>query len=60
MEKVLIETLVRIAGSLEFIAVILFLILIVQTLTLFFKDNNGGVYLQQINETLKNIVNKIR
>lgn len=60
MEEVLIETLVRIACSLEFIAISLFFILIVQTLTLFFKDNNGGFYLRQINETLKNIVNKIR
>ena len=60
MEEMLIETLVRIAGSLEFIAIILFFIFMVQTLTLFFKDNNGGVYLQQINETLKKIINKIQ
>lgn len=60
MEEVLIEILLRIADSLEFIAVVLFFIFIVKTLTLFFKDNNGGFYLQQINETLKNIVNKIR
>jgi hypothetical protein len=60
MEEVLIETLVRIAGALEFTNVILFFIFIVQTLTLFFKDNNGGFYLQKINETLKNIVNKIQ
>lgn len=52
------ETLIRIANSLEFIGVILFFILIIQTITLFFKDNNGGFYLKQINETLKNIINK--
>jgi uncharacterized membrane protein len=51
------ETLIRIANSLEFIGVILFFILIIQTITLFFKDNNGGFYLRQINETLKNIIN---
>lgn len=54
------ETLIRIANSLEFIGVILFFILIVQTITLFFKDNNGGFYLKQINETLQKIIKHIK
>ena len=60
MEEVLIETLVRISFSLELISVVLVFILLTQVLTLLFKDNNGGFYLRQINETLKNIMNKIR
>lgn len=54
------ETLIRIANSLEFICVILFFILIIQTITLFFKDNNGGFYLKQINETLQKIIKHIK
>jgi uncharacterized membrane protein len=58
MEEYLLEALNRIAFNLELIGVVLALIFIVQVLTLFFKDNNGGFYLRQINETLKNMVNK--
>lgn len=58
MEESLLEVLNRIAFNLELIGVVLALIFIVQVLTLFFKDNNGGFYLRQINETLKNMVNK--
>ena len=60
MEEVLVETLVKIACYLELIGVVLALIFLVQVLTLLFKDNNGGFYLRQINETLKNIMNKLR
>ena len=60
MEEMLIETLVKIACYLELIGVVLALIFLVQVLTLLFKDNNGGFYLRQINETLKNIMNKLR
>ena len=52
------ETLARIATSLEFIGFVLALILLVQVAALMFKDNNGGFYLRQINETLKDIMNK--
>lgn len=58
MEQTLIEVLNRIAFNLEMIGLCLALIFIVQVITLFFKDNNGGYYLRQINETLKNMVNK--
>lgn len=58
MEESLLEVLNRIAFNLELIGVVLALIFIVQVLTLFFKDNNGGFYLRQINETLKSMVNK--
>lgn len=58
MEESLLELLNRIAFSLELIGAVLALIFIVQFFTLFFKDNNGGFYLRQINETLKNMVNK--
>ena len=60
MEELLIETYMRIAISLEVIAATLVGIFLVQTLTLFFKDNNGGFYLRQINETLKNIILKLK
>lgn len=52
------EVLNRIAVNLEMIGVCLALIFIVQVITLVFKDNNGGYYLRQINETLKNIITK--
>ena len=58
MDELLIETMVRIASSLEFIVVVLVGILIVQFFTLLFKDNNGGFYLRQIDETLRDIINK--
>ena len=58
MEESLLEVLNRIAFNLELIGAVLILIFIVQVLTLFFKDNNGGFYLRQINETLKNMMNK--
>lgn len=54
------ETLIGIADSLEFIGVILFFIFIIQTLTLFFKDNNGSFYLKQINKTLQEIIKHIK
>ena len=60
MEELLIETYMRIVISLEVIAATLVGIFLVQTLILFFKDNNGGFYLRQINETLKNIILKLK
>ena len=54
------EVLNRIAFNLEMIGVCLALIFIVQVITLVFKDNNGGYYLRQINETLKNIITKLK
>lgn len=54
------ETLIRIANSLEFIGIVLFCILLIQTLTLFFKDNNGSFYLNKINETLQKIIKHIK
>ena len=50
------EILIKITNSLEFIGVILLFILIVQTVGLLFKDNNGGFYLKQINETLQKMI----
>lgn len=58
MDEVLVEALVGISESLDIIAVILLGILGVQFFTLICKDNNGGFYLGQINETLKDIINK--
>lgn len=58
MEQALIEVLNEIAFHLEWISVALALIFLAQVFTLLFKDNNGGFYLRQINETLKNMVNK--
>ena len=60
MDEVLAEALTRISFSLEFIGAVLFCIFLVQLATLFFKDNNGGFYLKQINETLLKIMSKIR
>ena len=58
--KFMEEVLNRIAFNLEMIWVCLALIFIVQVITLVFKDNNGGYYLRQINETLKNIITKLK
>lgn len=58
MEQELIEVLNRIAIQLEWIGVTVALVFISQILILFFKDNNGGYYLRQINETLKSMINK--
>lgn len=52
------EVLLSIDFSLGIISVALLGILFVQFCTLLFKDNNGGFYLRQINETLKDIMNK--
>ena len=52
------EILERISSSLDLIALALILIMFMQFLTLLFKDNNGGFYLNKINETLKDMMNK--
>jgi len=58
MEQALIEALNKIAYQLECVGVAVALVFIAQILTLLFKDNNGGYYLRQINETLKNITKR--
>ena len=60
MDEMLLETLDRIASSLEAICFVLLCILFVQFVTLLFKDNNGGFYLRQIDYTLKDMIKKIK
>lgn len=60
MEKALVEALNRIDVSLQIIAFILIGIFVVQFFALLFKDNNGGFYLRQINDTLEDMIKKTK